>query len=64
MNLDDRRYSLTPELLYAGFTNRELRFKTAFIAGARNTKFGEKQNDYRIELRIGYYFLKKGGIKS
>jgi len=34
----------------------ELRFRTAFIAGARNTEFGEKQNDYRMELRIGYYF--------
>jgi hypothetical protein len=56
MNLDDRSYSLTPELLYTGFTNWELRFRTAFIAGARNTEFGEKQNDYRMELRIGYYF--------
>jgi len=56
MNLNDRSYSLTPELLYTGFTNWELRFRTAFIAGALNTEFGEKQNDYRIELRIGYYF--------
>ena len=56
MNLDDRSYSLTPELLYSGFTNWELRFRTAFIAGVRNTEFGEKQNDYRMELRIGYYF--------
>jgi len=56
MNLDDRSYSLTPELLYTGFTNWELRFRMAFIAGARNTEFGEKQNDYRMELRIGYYF--------
>jgi len=56
MNLDDRSYSLTPELLYTGFTNWELRFRTAFIAGGRNTEFGEKQNDYRMELRIGYYF--------
>ena len=56
MNLDDRSYSLTPELLYTGFTNWELRFRTAFIVGGRNTEFGEKQNDYRMELRIGYYF--------
>lgn len=56
MNLDDRSYSLTPELLYTGFTNWELRFRTAFIAGTRNTEFGEKQNDYRMELRVGYYF--------
>ena len=56
LNLDDRSYSLTPELLYTGFTNWEMRFRTAFIAGARNTEFGEKQNDYRMELRVGYYF--------
>lgn len=56
MNLDDRSYSLTPELLYTGFTNWELRFRTAFLVGGRSTEFGEKQNDYRMELRIGYYF--------
>jgi hypothetical protein len=56
MNLEDRSYSLTPELLYTGITNLELRFRTTFIIGARNTEFGEKQNDYRIEFRAGYYF--------
>jgi hypothetical protein len=56
MNLNDRSYSLTPELLYTGFTNWELRFRTAFIAGGRSTDFGEKQNDYRMEFRVGYYF--------
>jgi hypothetical protein len=56
MNLDDRSYSLTPELLYTGFTNWELRFRTAFLVGGQSTEFGEKQNDYRIEMRIGYYF--------
>lgn len=56
MNLEDRSFSLTPEVLYTGFTNWELRFRTAFIAGGRSTEFGERQNDYRLELRIGYYF--------
>lgn len=56
MNLEDRSYSLTPELLYTGITNLDLRFRTTFIVGARNTEFGEKQNDYRVEFRIGYYF--------
>jgi hypothetical protein len=56
MNLNDRSYSLTPELDYTGFTNWDLRFRTAFIAGGRSTEFGEKQNDYRMEMRIGYYF--------
>jgi hypothetical protein len=56
MNLNDQSYSLTPELLYTGITNLELRLRTAIIIGTRNTEFGEKQNDYRIELRAGYYF--------
>ena len=56
MNLDDWSYSLTPELLYTGFTNWELRLKTAFLVGGRSTEFGEKQNDYRVEFRVGYYF--------
>ncbi|OPY15726.1 MAG: hypothetical protein A4E69_00500 [Syntrophus sp. PtaB.Bin138] len=56
MNLDDRSYSLTPELLYTGITNLELRLRAGVIIGTRNTEFGEKQNDYRIELRAGYYF--------
>jgi len=56
MNLDDQSYTLTPELLYTGITNLELRFRTAFIVGGKDTEFGEKQNDYRMELRVGYYF--------
>ena len=56
MNTDDQSWSLTPELLYTGITNWEFRIRTGIIAGTRNSDFGEKQNDYRIELRAGYYF--------
>jgi hypothetical protein len=56
MNTDDQSWSLTPELLYTGITNWEFRLRTGIIVGARNSDFGEKQNDYRIELRVGYYF--------
>lgn len=56
MNLRDGSFSLTPELLYTGFTNWEVRLRTGFIIGARDSEYGEKQNDYRIELRMGYYF--------
>lgn len=56
MNTDDRSWSLTPELLYTGFTNWEFRIRSGIIVGAGNSDFGEKQNDYRIELRAGYYF--------
>jgi len=26
------------------------------LLGKKGTEYGEKQNDYRIELRIRYYF--------
>lgn len=55
-NMDDQSFSITPEFLYTGITNLELRLKTGFIIGARGTEFGEKQNDYRLEFRIRYYF--------
>jgi hypothetical protein len=56
MNLNDRSFSISPELLYTGFTNWELRLKGFAIVGSRGTEFGEKQNDYRVELRMRYYF--------
>jgi hypothetical protein len=55
-NTADRSFSLSPELLYTGITNLELRLKAAFISGERLSEYGEKQNDYRIEARARYYF--------
>ena len=55
-NVEDKSFSLSPELFYTGITNFELRLKAGVISGAGNTEFGEKQNDFRIELRMRYYF--------
>jgi hypothetical protein len=55
-NVDDQSFSLSPELLYTGITNLELRLKGTVLAGEEFSEFGEKQNDYRIELRARYYF--------
>jgi hypothetical protein len=56
-NISDRSFTVTPELLYAPVTNLELRLRTGLlVAGQRNSEFGEKQNDYRIEFRARYYF--------
>ncbi|RPH90462.1 MAG: hypothetical protein EHM75_00575 [Desulfobacteraceae bacterium] len=55
-NLDDRSFSLSPELLYNGFTNWEFRLKGTYLSGATLSEFGEKPNDYRVELRVRYYF--------
>ncbi len=56
VNLDDGSFSLSPEFIYAGMTNLELRLKAIFLEGSRHSEFGEKQNDWRLELRVRYYF--------
>ena len=55
-NINDKSCSLSPEILYTGITNLELRLKAGFLAGPDSSEFGEKQNDYRIEFRARYYF--------
>lgn len=55
-NLEDRSYQVTPELVYTGVTNLELRLRLFLLRGDRLTDFGEKPNDQRFELRVRYYF--------
>jgi len=43
-------------LLYTGITNLDLRLKAGFIAGENLSEYGERPNDYRVELRARYYF--------
>jgi hypothetical protein len=56
VNLDDQSFSLTPELIYTGFTNWEMRLQFALLQGGDASEFGEKQNSNRLELRARYYF--------
>ena len=56
LNLNDGSLSLSPELLYEGIKNLEIRLKGIVLLGGGRTEFGEKQNDYRVELRVRYYF--------
>jgi len=56
VNINDKSFSISPEIMYTGITNLELRLKTSFLSGQRNSEYGEKQNDYRAELRVRYYF--------
>lgn len=56
INLDDDSYSLSPEAVYSGFTDWELRLRFSHIAGEGNTEHGEKLNEDKFELRIRYYF--------
>ena len=55
-NIDDKSISISPELVYTGITNLELRLKAIFLAGGKNSDFGEKQNAYKVEFRARYYF--------
>ena len=56
VNVTDHSLSITPELVYSPKTNLALRLRGAFLAGGKNTEYGEKQNDYKMELRFRYFF--------
>lgn len=55
-NLADRSYSLSPELLYTGVTNLDLRLRATWLHGGEHSEFGEKQNARKLELMARYYF--------
>jgi hypothetical protein len=56
VNLDDRSYQLTLELLYTGWENVELRLRGIVTHGSGGTEFGEKPAAQRVELRLRLYF--------
>jgi hypothetical protein len=55
-NVDDKSFSVTPEITYTGITNLELRLRTGIIVGSKGTEYGEKPNDYKVDIRLRYYF--------
>jgi len=56
VNTADRSTSVTPELLYTGYNNIELRLRAIFLNGGQGTEYGEKQNSSRYELQARLYF--------
>ncbi len=56
VNVTDGGFVLIPELAYSPRTNLELRLRGAILVGRQDTEYGEKQNDYRVELRVRYHF--------
>ncbi len=56
LNLDDLSYSVSPEMLYTGFTNWEIRLRYTFLGGDDFTEFEEKQNENKLELRVRHFF--------
>jgi hypothetical protein len=55
-NASDWSASITPELLYTGYKNIELRLRGIFLNGGAGTEFGERQVSSRIEFRARLYF--------
>jgi hypothetical protein len=56
INLQDGSLVVIPELTYSPMTNLELRFRSPVLMGRKGTEYGERQNDYRVEFRLRYYF--------
>lgn len=56
LNAGDGSYNLIPEVSYTGVENLELRARLSVLAGADGTEYGEKLNDWKIELRVRYFF--------
>jgi hypothetical protein len=56
MNLQDRSYQVTPELVYTGVKNLDLRLRLFVLHGGSLTDFGEKQNSRKLEFYARYYF--------
>ena len=56
LNLNDRSYTISPEAAYTGITNLDLRLKASFIDGPKESEYGEKPFNFKIEMRVGYYF--------
>ena len=55
-NLDDRSFSVSPEASYTGWEDLELRLRATVPVGDELTEWGEKPNQYKVELRLRYYF--------
>ena len=56
VNLDDLSSSVSPEIVYTGFTNWELRLRFSYLSGGNRSEYGEKQNSSKLEARIRYFF--------
>ena len=55
-NLDDHSFSISPEIVYTGFTNWEARLRCTFLEGSSFTEYGEKLIRNKLEMRLRYFF--------
>lgn len=56
VNLRDRSWQLTPEVVYTGWQNVELRARIVLLHGLPLTEYGEKAARRRAEISLKLYF--------
>jgi hypothetical protein len=56
VNLADGSASVVPELTFKATEDLELRSQVGVLLGGRDSEFGEKQANLRLEVRARYYF--------
>ena len=56
VNLQDRSYSLTPEVAYTGFADFELRARVVWLHGGQGTEFGSRPSERRVEAYVRWFF--------
>jgi hypothetical protein len=55
-NVDDGSWQITPEAVYTGWTDFELRARLVVLGGDRYSEFGAKPSSERLELRLRWFF--------
>ena len=55
-NLNDKSYQVTPEIIYTGFSNVEIRGRFIFLGGPSHSEFAEKASSNRLEVYARLYF--------
>ena len=55
-NVDDESFAIAPEVIYEGIDDLSVRLRASVPVGDELTEWGEKPNDYMLELRLRYYF--------
>lgn len=55
-NVADESFSVSPEFNYNGIDNMNVRLRASVPVGDELSEWGEKPNNFKIELRLRYYF--------
>ena len=56
INTADHSFLILPGFTYSPATNLQIRMRAGLLAGGASTEYGEKQANYRFEIRIRYFF--------